>query len=72
MSASQQGGAQGHEVRDCVIAIADQLVQDRGDESKRLGMVEPDTAGEALLGEGAGGGDEEFVYLCAAGPRVSE
>lgn len=26
-------------------------------------MVEADTAGEALLGEGAGLVDEEFVYL---------
>jgi hypothetical protein len=34
-----------------VVAISDELVQDVGDESGRLGLVEADTAGESLLGE---------------------
>lgn len=34
-----------------MVAISDELVQDVGDESGRLGLVEADTASEALLGE---------------------
>jgi len=60
---AEKGGAERHEVCDGVVAIADELVQDGGDEGEGFGVVEADAAGEALLGEGAGLVEEEFVYL---------
>jgi len=61
--AAQQSGAEGHEVGDVVGAIADELVQDGGDEGEGFGVVEADAAGEAALGEVAEVGEGEFVYL---------
>ena len=63
MPATQKGGSEGHEVRDGVVAIADQFMQDIGDEGEGFGVVQAHTAGEAFLGEEAGLGDDEFVDL---------
>lgn len=60
---AQESRADGHEVGDAVGAIADEFVQDAGDEGQRFGVVESHAAGEAALGEVAEGGDEEFVDL---------
>lgn len=63
VSAPEQRFADGHEVRDAVGTIADELVQDGGDEGDGFGVVEFDAAGEAALGEVPEVGDEEFVDL---------
>ncbi len=63
MSSAKKGGAEGHEVRDGVVAIADELVQDMGDQCQRFSVVESDSAGQAALGEGAGLSYEELIYL---------
>ncbi|KAK0933243.1 hypothetical protein LTR29_015209, partial [Friedmanniomyces endolithicus] len=58
-------------LRDAVGAIADELVQDAGDEGEGFGVVEAEAAGEAALGEGADLGYQEFVDLVVAGWGVS-
>ena len=63
MAATQQGGAHGHEVGDRVLAIANQLVQNAGDQSEGFGMVETDAASQASLGKEARLGDDELVKL---------
>lgn len=45
MSAAQQGCADGHEVCDGMGAIADEFVQDAGNEGEGFGVVQADTAG---------------------------
>lgn len=44
-------------------AIADELVQDAGDQGEGFGVVEADAAGQAALGEEARLRYEEFVDL---------
>ena len=63
MAPAQQGGAERHEICDCVVAIADEFLQDAGDQGEGFGVVEADTSCETALGEGAGLGDEELVDL---------
>ena len=63
MAPAQHRGAERHEVCDCVVAIADEFLQDAGDQSEGFGVVEADTSCETALGEGAGLGDEELVDL---------
>jgi hypothetical protein len=58
---SEQRRPKGHEVRDAVRSIADELVQDAGDQGEGFGAVEAHAAGEAALGEGAQVRDGEFV-----------
>ena len=53
MSPTEQRRAERHEVRDAVLAIADEFVQDAGDEGEGFGVVEADAAGETTLGESA-------------------
>ncbi|KAK0300374.1 hypothetical protein LTR01_009286, partial [Friedmanniomyces endolithicus] len=61
--AAQQRRAERHELRDAVGAIADELVQDAGDEGEGFGVVEAEAPREAALGEGANLGYEEFIDL---------
>lgn len=63
MAPAQQRGAERHEVCDRVVAIADEFLQDAGDQGEGFGVVEADTSCETALGEGAGLGDEELVDL---------
>ena len=53
MSAAEESGAEGHEVRDGVVAIADEFVQDTGDEGEGFCVVELDAACQSSLGEDA-------------------
>jgi hypothetical protein len=46
-----------------MFAIADEFVEDGGDEAECFCAVESDAAGEAALGEEAGLGDYQLVYL---------
>lgn len=50
VAAAEQRGAQRHEVGDRVVAIADELVEDAGDERERFGVVKAQAAGQAALG----------------------
>jgi len=63
MPPPKQGGAEGHEVRDTVVAIADQLVQDTSDKGEGLGVVEAHTARQTLLRLEADLADDELVEL---------
>ena len=45
-------------------AIANEFVEDAGDEGESFGVVQAHAAGESALGEGAGLCDEELVDLC--------
>jgi len=63
MAPAQQCGAERHEVCDRVVSIADEFLQDAGDECECFSVVEADTSCETALGEGAGLGDEELVDL---------
>lgn len=63
MSSSQQRRAQGHEVCDAVVAIADQFVEYTGYQCQRFGMVQSYASRESLLGEEASLGDNEFIDL---------
>jgi len=63
MAPAEQRRAEGHEVRDAMLAIADQLVQNAGDKGERFGVVEAHTAGQPLLGLKAHLADDELVEL---------
>lgn len=63
MSPAQQGRAETHKVRDAVLAITDQLVQDCGNEREGFGVVQTDTTCQATLGEGTELGDNELIEL---------
>lgn len=63
VSSAKQRRAKRHEVGDGVVAIADQFVEDAGDQGESFGVVEADAAGEAALSELPGLGDEELVNL---------
>ena len=63
MSPAEQCRAERHEVRDAMLAISDELVQDTGDKCEGFSMVQADTAGEASLGKEADLGDDELVDL---------
>lgn len=51
MATAKKCRAQGHEVGDSVVAIANQFVQDACDEGECFGVVESHSASEASLGE---------------------
>ena len=63
MSSAKQCCPQCHEVCDRVRAIADEFVENAGNQSKGFGMVQAHTTGKSALGEGAGLCDEELVDL---------
>lgn len=67
MPSAEKCFADGHEVCDAVGAIADELVQDGGEEGHGFGMVEAEAAGETALSEGAQVGEGEFVDLGGSG-----
>lgn len=46
-----------------MVAIADEFLQDAGDQGEGFSVVKADTSCETTLGEGAGLGDEELVDL---------
>ena len=63
MPPPEQRGAEGHEICDGVLAIADPLVQDTGDESDGLSMIQTYASCEATLGEVAEVREGELVDL---------
>lgn len=63
MSSPQQCRPQRHEIGDCVLSIADEFVEDAGDEAEGFATVESYAACEATLCEEAGLGDYELIYL---------
>lgn len=63
MSSSQQCRPQRHEIGDGVLSIADEFVEDAGDEAEGFAAVESYTACESTLCEEARLGDYELIYL---------
>jgi hypothetical protein len=54
-----------------VVAIANEFLQDAGDQGEGFGVVETDASSETALGEGAGLGYEELVDLYRGGEEFN-
>ena len=63
MSSAEQGGPEGHEIRNGMFAITDQLVEDGSYEGERFGMMESDAACQTALGDKTELADNELVQL---------
>lgn len=63
MATAEESRAQGHEIGDSVVAIANQFVQDACDEGESFGMIKSYAACEASLGELADLRYQELIYL---------